>query len=192
MSRFDVSDLRPTIEPKSDQLNSEQLLGGSMTIRVTDVRIGSSDEQPVSIHYECDNGRPFKPCKTMRKVLVYAWGQDGTQWAGKCMTLYNDQTVKFGGAEVGGIRISHMSDITGQMKVSLTATKGKKALHIIDVLRQEAPPLLFAVLEAIASATNKTTMDAAKAMAVKLTNGDDTAEALAAYKARAAQLRATA
>ena len=46
---FDISDLRATIVPKSDQLNAEQLLGGPITVQVTEVRIGSSDEQPISI-----------------------------------------------------------------------------------------------------------------------------------------------
>jgi hypothetical protein len=130
----DVSDLRATIVPKSDQLNAEQLLAGPMTITVTEVRIGSSDEQPISVHYENDLGRPFKPCKTMRKVLLFAWGHDGRTWPGRSMTLYNDPSVKFGGEKVGGIRISHISDIQGDLQVSLTATKGKKALHTIKRL----------------------------------------------------------
>jgi hypothetical protein len=146
----EVADLRFTIVPKSDQLNSEQLLGAPMTIRVTDVRIGSSDEQPISVHYEGENGRPFKPCKTMRKVLIFAWGPDGREWVGRSMTLYNDPQVRFGGAEVGGIRISHMTDINGQIKVSLTATKGKKALHTIEPLvMEEQGPTLAEVLDGI-------------------------------------------
>lgn len=134
----DVSDLRSTIIPKSDQLNSEQLLAGPMTVRVTDVRIGNSDEQPISVHYEGEAGRPFKPCKTMRKVLILAWGPDGREWAGKSMSLYCDPQVKFGGAEVGGIRISHLSDIDRDIQVSLTATKGKKALHTIKRMQAQS------------------------------------------------------
>lgn len=134
---FDLKDLRATIVPKSDQLNSEQLLAGPITIAVTDVHVSSSPEQPVSIAYEGDDGRPYKPCKTMRKVLILGWGQDGSKWVGKSMTLYNDQTVKFGGMLVGGIRISHLSGIERDIQVSLTATKGKKALHTIKALREE-------------------------------------------------------
>ena len=129
----DVSDLRFTVVPKSDQLNAEQLLSGPMTVTVTGVSIGS-DDQPLIVHYEGEDGRPFKPCKTMRKVMLFAWGEDGRQWAGHSMTLYNDPTVKFGGAEVGGIRISHMTGIERAVKLSLTATKGKKALHTIQPL----------------------------------------------------------
>lgn len=134
---IDVSDLRATIIPKSDQLNAEQLLAGPMTVTVTEVRVSESAEQPVIVYYENDGGRPFKPCKTMRKVLLLAWGENGNAWTGKSMTLYNDPTVRFGGTDVGGIRISHMSDIPKDIKVSLTATKGKKALY--EVKRMDAP-----------------------------------------------------
>lgn len=121
-----VRDLRDTIIPKSDQLNSEQLLGGPITITVTDVRRGGGEEQPVVIHYEGEGGRPYKPCKSMRKVLVFAWGSDGREWVGRSMTIYNRPDVKFGGEEVGGIRISHLSNIERDVAISLTATRGRK------------------------------------------------------------------
>lgn len=132
---FDARDLRPTIVPKSDQLNAEQLLSGPMTIRVSGVTVTSNAEQPVTIHYEGDDGRPYKPCKTMRKVLILAWGHDGSAWAGRSMTLFNDPAVKFGGQSVGGIRISHVSHIERDIAVALTATKGKKTLHTIKALK---------------------------------------------------------
>jgi hypothetical protein len=50
------------------------------------------------------------------------------------MTLYHDAKVRFGGDEVGGIRISHMTDIDRDIEVRLTATRGKKALHVIKRL----------------------------------------------------------
>ena len=131
MSTNAAHDLRSTIIPKSDQLNAEQLLGGPKTITVTEVTAKAGDDQPVVIHYEDEDGRPYKPCKTMRKVLIFAWGADGRQWVGKAMTLYNDETVRFGNMAVGGIRISHMSDIEKDMSVALTKTKGQKALYTI-------------------------------------------------------------
>jgi hypothetical protein len=136
---FDARDLRPTIVPKSDQLNSEQLLAGAMTIKVSGVTVTNNAEQPVTIHYDGDDGRPYKPCKTMRKVLILAWGHDGSAWAGKSMTLFNDPAVKFGGQSVGGIRISHVSHIDRDIAVALTATKGKKTLHTIKALKVAAP-----------------------------------------------------
>jgi hypothetical protein len=128
-----ISNLNDTIIPKSDQLNSEQLLSGSITVKIVGVTRGSA-EQPVIINYEGDNGRPYKPCKSMRKVMIFAWGEDGNKWIGRSMTLFNKTDVRFGGVEVGGIRISHMSDIERDISVSLTATRGKKEPHIIKKL----------------------------------------------------------
>ena len=134
-----VSNLSPTIIPKSDQLNSEQLLGGPITIKVTDINVSESPDQPVVIHYEGENGRPYKPCKSMRKVLIFAWGDDGTKWIGRRMTLFNDPDVKWAGVKVGGIRISHLSDIERELQLQLTATRGKKEPFVIKRLNVTQP-----------------------------------------------------
>lgn len=188
----DITDLRGTIVPKSDQLNSEQLIGSDMVITVTEVRMSDSAEQPLIIHYHNDNGRPFKPSKTVRKVLILAWGHDGSQWVGRSMKLYNDPTVKFGGETVGGIRVSHMTHIAKTIQVSLTATKGKKKLWEVQPLVIDTGPALADVLAAIAAATNKATMDAAKAMASKLTVQADVDAAVKAYGDRVKALKAAA
>jgi hypothetical protein len=132
---MNLNDLRPSVVPKSDQLNAEQLLTAPLTITVNKVSVANSPEQPVVINYDGDNGRPYKPCKTMRKLLIYAWGQDGSQWVGRSMTLYNNPEVKFGGELVGGIRISHLSHIPADISVSLTATRGKKSKHSVLQLK---------------------------------------------------------
>ena len=59
-----MSDMTDTIIPKSDQLNADQLLAGPITITVTEVTIAAG-EQPVTIHYANENGRPYKPGKSM-------------------------------------------------------------------------------------------------------------------------------
>lgn len=185
MPTLDISNLSPTIVPKSDQLNAEQLLGWPMTLHVTDVRIGS-DDQPVVIHYDGDSGRPFKPCKTMRKLLIFAWGEDGRNWVGRSMTVYNDAGVKFGGVEVGGIRISHLSHITGDIRVSLTSTKGKKALHEVKMLRE---PARVDHLGAIKAADSVETLKQAFAAAYKSTKAaPERASFKSAYDARMAAL----
>lgn len=133
----DVIDISHTIVPKSDQLNADQLLAGPLTISITKVTASGSEDQPVSIFYEGDKGRPYKPCKTMRKLLAYAWSGNAATWIGRAMTLFNEPEVKFGGEMVGGIRISHLSDIPSDIKVSLTTTRGKKAMT--SVRRMDRP-----------------------------------------------------
>lgn len=135
----DVANLRDTIVPKSDQLNAEQLIGKPMTITVTEVRRSVDGDQPLAIHYAGDQGRPYKPCKSMRKVLIFAWGDDGRDWVGKSMTLYCDPNVKWGGVKVGGVRISHLSHVESDLALSLTATKGKKEPVIIKRMASQKP-----------------------------------------------------
>lgn len=181
-----IEDLRPTIIPKSDQLNAEQLLGGPVTITVNGVNVSDSGDQPVVVHYIGENGRPFKPCKTMRKVLIHAWGADGRQWVGRSMTLYNDPSVKFGGDDVGGIRISHMTDIDRDVKVSLTSTRGKKAKY-------EIKRLVSRVADQLAGLSEATTVEALKdkfGAAYRATkDAGERAQLKAAYDARLAELQ---
>lgn len=122
-----MTDLSTTIEARSDQLNADDLVGAPRTIKITDVRASGDDDQPITIHYEGDNGKPYKPCKTMRRVLVYCWGKNGDDYKGRSMTVYNDENVTWAGVQVGGIRISHMSHIEKDMSVVITKTRGKKA-----------------------------------------------------------------
>lgn len=130
-------DLSPTIIAKSDQLNADDLLGGPITVTIQSVRAGNPD-QPIAIGYEGDNGRPYYPCKSMRRVLVNVWGADGQSYVGKRLTLYRDPAVKFGGIAVGGIRISHMSGLTKDMPIALQIKRGSKALYTVKPLRETA------------------------------------------------------
>lgn len=134
-----INDLSDTIIAKSDQLNADDLVSGSRVITVVNV-VRGNNENPIIIHYQGDSGRPFKPCKTVRKLLCMAWTTDGNNWIGKSMQLYRDPSVKYAGVEVGGIRVSHLSDIPSKITASLALTRGKKKQYIIDVLQPQAKP----------------------------------------------------
>ncbi len=148
-------DLSQTIIPRSDQLNADDLIAGPMTVKVTKVSANpSAPDQPISIYFDGDNGKPYKPCKSMRRVLVHAWGSNGLEYVGRSMTLRLDPSVKFGGIEVGGIRISHMSDLQRSMSMALTATRGSRKTYTVDVLKVQASPYEQA-LEAAKLGTEK-------------------------------------
>lgn len=128
-------DMRKTIEPKSDQLNYDDFIAGSTkTITITDIKASKSADQPISVYYEGDKGKPYKPCKSMRRVMVNCWGADGKTYIGKSMTLYGDPKVKWAGQEVGGIRISHMSHIDKPKTIQLTTTRGVRGVFNIKPL----------------------------------------------------------
>jgi hypothetical protein len=132
-----MTDMKQAIMPKSDQLNSDDLITGPVTVTITDVAIRAG-EQPVSISYEGDKGKPWKPCKSMCRVLVNVWGADAKKYIGQSLTLYRDPKVTFGGMEVGGIRISHMTGISESVTVSLTATRKIRKPFTVQPLRIEA------------------------------------------------------
>lgn len=134
-----MSDMRPAIVPKSDQINADDFIGGPRSYVVDEVSVTPGTEQPVSISLVGEK-RVWRPCKSMSRVLVAAWGADAKAYAGRTVTLYRDPTVKWGGLEVGGIRISHMSHIERDLMLQLTATKGRRAPHVVRVLAAQARP----------------------------------------------------
>jgi hypothetical protein len=129
-----MNDVSQTVIPKSDQMNADDLISGPVQITVSEVRAMGGD-QPLNIHYANDNGRPYKPCKSMRRAMIHLWGSDADQWIGRSMVLFCDPTVKWAGKEIGGIRISHMSHIEKDMTLPLTVTRGKRAPFKIKVLQ---------------------------------------------------------
>lgn len=154
-----MTNMLASIAPKSDQLNADDLTGGrTITVRITKVS-GVTGEQPIAINYEGDNGKPYYPCKSMRRVLVNVWGVDGLAYVGRSLTLYCDPKVLFGGVAVGGIRISHMSHIDKDVTMALTATRANrkpftvKPLHSVTV-----------------HAPNQAAIDAARNAAIKGTD----------------------
>lgn len=132
-------DMSKSIEPKSDQINADDLVAGPVTVTIASVSQGNA-EQPVNVELEQYPGRPFRPSKSMRRVLVAAWGKNASAYVGHSLTLYRDPTVKFAGEEVGGIRISHMSGIEKPMEVALTVTRGKRQRFTVKPLEVAPNP----------------------------------------------------
>ena len=146
-------DLSMTVVPKSDQMNADDLIAGPRTITITRITASDTPEQPVSVYFEGDSGKPWKPCKSMRRVLIAAWGADASKFTGRSLTLYNDPEVQFGGMKLGGIRISHMSHLDGPLKLALTTTKSKRAMYAVKQLQtRQAEPEAPAMSEADAIA----------------------------------------
>lgn len=131
-------DITETLTPNSSQLNAEDLLAGPRVVTVEKVTKGSA-EQPVDIHLAEFPGRPFRPSKTVRRLIVAAWGPETSNYTGRKMLLYRDAAVKFGGMEVGGIRVSAMSHLDAPVRVALTTTRGKRAFFTVEPLAESEP-----------------------------------------------------
>lgn len=148
-------DLTNTIEPDSTQVNAEDFLSGPRTVTISDVRTGTA-EQPVNIDLVEFPGRAYRPSKSMRRVLVSVWGKEASEYAGRRLTLYRDAEVTFGRDKVGGVKIAAMSHLDKRVSLMLTASRGKRAPHVVEPLTDDAPTEPTA--EEVAASTDADTL----------------------------------
>ena len=139
-------DISRTIEADSTQINADDLLAGPVVVTITAVRKGTS-EQPVNIDVAEFPDRAYRPSKTMRRVLVAAWGSEASKYVGRRMMLFRDPTITFGKDAVGGIRISALSHIEQRMTLALTVSRGRRAPYTVDPL-PDAPSKIPASFDA--------------------------------------------
>ena len=125
-------DISTSIEARSDQINADDLLGGPQTYTIREVIAGKA-ESPFDFML-VETERAYRPSKTMRRVIVNAWGPEASNYAGRRLTVYREPTIQFGGKTVGGIRISHMSHIEKRVEVLAQVTRGKREKFIVDPL----------------------------------------------------------
>ncbi len=175
-------DITETLAPKSDQINADDLIGGPITVTITGVSRGDA-EQPVNMELAELPGRAYRPCKSMRRVLVHAWGKDASAYVGRRLVLFNDQSVKWGGQSVGGIRISAMSHIQGRITLPLTVTRGKRSPFTVDPLPDE-PPEIAEFQRRIATADSIQELDAVAKDLKARDLGDHRGRLLAAWNDR--------
>lgn len=147
-----MNDMSSVITPKSDQWNADDFLAGPRTFQIESVAINPGQEQPVSIRL-VGEPRVWRPCKSMSRCLVGAWGPDAKAYIGRSLTLYCDPSITWGGMAIGGIRISHLTNIPGPQVMALTATRGnKKPFRVLPLIMPDALPSIdVAALHARAS-----------------------------------------
>lgn len=134
-------DLSNAVIARSDQLNAIDLISGPRTFTVAEVKRGDADQPVAIVLQENPASRPFKPSKTVVRILAFAWGKETDDWPPNArMTLYRDEKVKWAGQEIGGIRVSHLSHIKGQLKIALAESKGKTSLHVVQPLPDAPKP----------------------------------------------------
>lgn len=141
MSTPKAVDIDSTIAANSDQLGAEDFLAGPSIVTISETRIVGGDQPVEIVTQEFGPKRPFKPSKTVRRILVAAWGKHSSEYVGRRMMLYRDASVTFGGQAVGGIRVSALSHIDEPVTVALTVTRGRRAPHTVEPLAVEYQPI---------------------------------------------------
>ena len=132
-------DISETLAPRSDQQNFDDYLAGPRTVTVTEGRVTGNAEQPVALELAEYPGRPYKPNKSMRRVIAAAWGTETDAYVGRRLTLVGNPDVKYGGKAVGGIEIAAMSHLDRPLTLPLTETRGKKRSFTVQPLTEPAP-----------------------------------------------------
>lgn len=132
---MDISD---TLAPDSQQLDAVDLLGGERTFTISGVTKGSAD-QPINVEL-AEFPRPWRPGKSMRRVLAACWSPDASTWAGRRVTLFCDTSVRFGSVAVGGVRVKALSHIDGRKSVPLLVARGKSAVYTVEPLKDTPAP----------------------------------------------------
>lgn len=131
-------DLTESIAPRSDQLNADDLISGPVTVTIQEVVKGTA-EQPVDVRVAEFPGRAYRPSKSMRRVMVMAWGADSSAYTGRRLTLFRNPEITFGRDKVGGIEIAALSGIEKPLTVALTATRGKRKNFTVKPLPADVP-----------------------------------------------------
>lgn len=172
-----MTDVGFALEAKSDQLNAVDIMGVEPVIRIREVKVRQGD-QPVSVYFDGDHGRPWKPSKGMLRILAGAWGRDSSAWVGKYAQVYFEPSVKYAGKEVGGIRIRALSDIDqrGLSFALRISQKQTEPYHVplLQVQSNEYPADKFA--------------KALPVMAEKMKNGEMTLQQVIAQCQKTGQL----
>jgi hypothetical protein len=178
-----------TAEPRSDQWNADDFIGGPRTFTIAGVKVGAA-EQKYDIDLVEGEGRVWRPPLTMLRLLIAAWGDDAKAWTGRRVRLYRDASIKFGSDAVGGIRVSHMSDLPGgkSLTVKLTATRGRRAPVSVEPLPDD-PADGFA--ERISAAATLADLETIAADLKSRDLGSRRNQLLAAYSERKAALSQT-
>lgn len=175
-----MADVRGTLEAKSDQLNATDIMGIDLVIRIRAVVVGGGKEQPVSVYFDGDNNRPWKPSKGMRRVLAAGWGWESDNWIGKSVKLHFDASVKYAGKEFGGIRVKAMSDID------------QRGMVVVEAInRQQRVPVNVSYLDARMPAYPQDKFaQHLPAMAAKMQSGEMTLQQIVAKCQQTGQLTA--
>jgi hypothetical protein len=98
----------------SPWLASEDLIGlGEVPAEIEDVLIydavtfdgGRTEQNVPALKFKAKAKQLVIKTSANRRALVRMFGADTRNWRGKTVHLYHDPSVKFGGKQVGGLRI---------------------------------------------------------------------------------------
>jgi hypothetical protein len=130
--------IREFVKIKSDRLNYEDFIMGPQDFTIA--RLGRKTDQGnvrlLMFFAGCEE-TPYWVPKGMVKCLSNpdGWGEDPfSEWIGRRVRLFGEPTVVYAGKELGGIRISAISDINRAYSTKITERRGVRIDYVISPL----------------------------------------------------------
>lgn len=124
---------------RSDQLNADDLVGGSIVKKIVKVEEGKRDGETVPKIYLEGDYQPWIPCKTMAVLLVQAWNvSKPSDIVGRYVELFRWGDAVFAGEKVGGIRVCGLSHIDSDQTFMVRINRKKKILWKVRKLNTPA------------------------------------------------------
>ena len=120
--------------PTSEQMDAVDL-PTPRVFTVASATRNSDKGRPVNIHF-AEFDRPWRPGKSMGRVLRQCWGPKTAAWIGRRVELFCDPEVTYGKDKVGGIRISRLSHIDGPQRVILLISQGRSSVYNVQPLAE--------------------------------------------------------
>lgn len=136
-----MTDITFAMEAKSDQLNAADIIGADRVIRIRDVIVKKTD-QPITIYFDDDNNRPWKPCKGMIRIIAECWGVKSEEWIGKSIKIFRNPDVIYGGEKVGGIQIRAIEGLEKPTAFTVALNRKKRiklTISPLSVIASEYP-----------------------------------------------------
>ena len=171
--------------PASEQMDAIDL-PTPRVFTVASVTKNSDKGRPVNVYF-AEFDRPWRPGKSMGRVVRQCWGPKTSAWIGRRIELFCDPEVTYGKDKVGGIRISRLGRIDGPQRVLLLISQGRSSVYNVQPL-PDAP----AARDWIAEADAATDVDALRALHAAATRARASADTLAHIVARGHALAAPA
>ncbi len=134
MTTIDPKDL----EAKSDQMNAVDILTPTI-FRIVKVDYFPRQSQCMHLHLHGCEGRPYKPCKGMLRGLAKAWPGEIENWNNHLIELFCEDSVLYAGKEVGGLQVSAVSGVQGDVQFPLTISRTKRVIHTFRALSDDQP-----------------------------------------------------
>ncbi|GAB3192026.1 hypothetical protein [Nesterenkonia suensis] len=120
----------------SDHISADLFADGPDTFTITGVTETTleGEKKRHAVQLAETQGKTWVPALTVLKALAVVWSRETSNWVGQKVTLYRDESVRFGKEAVGGIRVSHITGISEPQTVEVRGAMNRRVSYTFQPL----------------------------------------------------------